>query len=81
MLSSIVPFMCCYRLVALTICDDFGDGCAFGERVLLVKVQQRVEAAITGGQPYAHPYCLSLDSVAHALRSFEANGYLRKIRR
>lgn len=80
-LSAIVPFVCCYRLVAQTLCEDFGEGRTFGERVLLVKVQQRVEAALAAGRAYVHPYCLSLDSVAHAVRSFEANGYLRKIRR
>lgn len=53
----------------------------FTERQLLVKVQQRVEAAMNARQSNVHPYCLSLDSISLALHSFHANQYLLKMKR
>lgn len=77
LLSTLVPFLCCYLQVTRTILSDVNEH-GFGERELLVKAQQRAEAALVVGQPLVHPYCLSLDSVGHAFHSFLANGYLKK---
>lgn len=77
LLSTLVPFLCCYLQVTRTILTDVNK-CGFNERELMLKTQQRVESSMVAKELFAHPYCMSLDSIGHALHSFHANGYLTK---
>lgn len=77
LLSSLVPFLCCYFQVIETILEKCADQ-DFNEKDLLVAVQQRIEAALTARPKYIHPYCLSLDNIKSALASFTQNSFVQQ---